>query len=63
MYERGTYENAKENQHKLRVVNIPHREIPKLEMFVAYLNTEHKAAITAEARDDERIHALGVLNI
>lgn len=55
------YENAKENQHKLRVVNIPHREIPKLEMFVAYLNTEHKAAITAEARDDERIHALGVL--
>lgn len=55
------YENAKENQHKLRVVNIPHKEIPKLEMFVAYLNTEHKSAITAEARDDERIHALGVL--
>lgn len=55
------YENAKENQHKLRVVNIPHREIPKLEMFVAYLNTEHKSALTALARDEERIHALGVL--
>lgn len=55
------YENAKENKHKLRVVNIPHKSVPKLEMFVSYLNTEHKKALTAEARDDERTHALGVL--
>ena len=55
------YENAKENKHKLRVVNIPHESVPKLEMFVSYLNTEHKKALTALARDDERTHALGVL--
>lgn len=55
------YENAKNNTHKLRVVNVPHADVPKLEMFVSYLNTAHKKALTALARDDERTHALGVL--
>lgn len=55
------YENAKDNVHKLRVVNIPHKSVPKLEMFVSYLETEHRKALTALARDDERTHALGVL--
>lgn len=55
------YENAAELRHRLRVVGIPHKSIPKLEMFASYLDTEHKKALSASTRDEERIHALGVL--
>lgn len=55
------YENATANQHKLRVVNIPHKSVPKLEMFVSYLDTEYAKALAAPVKDDERCHALGVL--
>lgn len=55
------YENAAELRHRIRVVGIPHRSVPKLEMFSSYLDTEHKKALNAGSRDEERIHALGVL--
>lgn len=55
------YENAANNTEKLRVVNIPHKSVPKLEMFVSYLDTEYKKALAADVKDDERCHALGVL--
>lgn len=55
------YENAIKNRERLRVVNIPHREVPKLEMFVSYLDTEYKALANRTARDDERLHAMNVL--
>ncbi|MBO5435619.1 hypothetical protein J6A31_07485 [bacterium] len=55
------YENATTNQDRLRVVNIPHKSVPKLEMFVSYLDTEYKKALAADVKDDERCHALGVL--
>lgn len=57
------YENAKANQQKLRIVGIPHDEVPKLEMFVSYLDTAYKAMVNRTARDDEKLHALSVLNI
>ena len=55
------YENAAELRHRIRVVGIPHSSVPKLEMFSSYLDVEHKKALNAGSRDEERIHALGVL--
>lgn len=55
--------NAKANQSRLRVVGIPHEEVPKLEMFVSYLDMEYKAAINSSAKDSERVHALNVLSM
>lgn len=55
------YENAPVNQDKLRVVGIPHRSVPKLEMFVSYLDTEYAKSLAADVKDGERSHALGVL--
>ena len=55
------YENGAANRGKLRVINIPHREVPKLEKFVAYLDTEYKKTITAAGQDSEHTHALNVL--
>lgn len=57
------YDNAVKNRERIRILNIPHKEVPKLEMFVAYLNTEHKAAINAGAKDSEAVHALKVLSM
>lgn len=57
------YDNAAFNREKLRVINIPHKEVPKLEKFVAYLNTEYKKAVTAQGQDPEHTHALGVLKV
>ncbi len=55
------YENAKENTHKLRVVGIPHKSVPKLQMFCSYLDTEYTKQLAADVKDGERAHALGVL--
>ena len=59
--QRMWYENAKENTHRLRVVNIPHKSVPKLEMFVSYLDTEYTKCLAADVKDNERGHALGIL--
>jgi len=55
--------NAALNKDALRILNIPHNQIPKLEMFVSYLDTEYKAMVNAPQRDDEKLHALSVLSI
>lgn len=55
------YENALANRDKLRVVGIPHKQVPRLEMFVSYLDMEYKALSNTRARDDERLHALSIL--
>ena len=55
------YENAPINQDKLRVVGIPHKSVPKLEMFVSYLDTEYAKSLASDVKDNERSHALGVL--
>lgn len=56
------YENAKEHQDRLRIINVPHKEVPKLEMFVSYLDTEYKKSISSDTRDNEKVHALSVLS-
>lgn len=57
------YANAAENLDKLRIVGIPHNQVPKLEMFCSYLDMAYKALVNKTARDDERLHALSVLSI
>lgn len=57
------YENAASQREKLRIVGIPHSQVPKLEMFVSYLDMEYKAMANRTARDDEKLHALSVLSI
>lgn len=56
-------ENATNNRAKLRVTGIPHKQIPKLEMFVSYLDTEYKKVANNSARDPEKLHALNVLSV
>lgn len=57
------YRNAGANQDKLRIVGIPHNEVPKLEMFCSYLDMAYKSLVNKSARDDEKLHALSVLSI
>lgn len=56
-------ENAKEHQSELRVVGIGHKEVPRLQTFCSYLDTEYQALVNASARDDEKLHAISVLRI
>lgn len=57
------YADAKRNQDKLRVVGIPHEQVPLLEMFCAYADSEYNNICKQTARDDERVHALSVLSL
>lgn len=55
------YENAGNNRDRLRVTGIPHADVPKLEMFCAYLEIEYKAMVNSTNYDPERLHAISVL--
>lgn len=57
------YANAASNIDKLRIVGIPHNQVPKLEMFCSYLDMAYKSMVNKSARDDEKLHALSVLSI
>lgn len=56
------YENAVANRAKLRVTGIPHEQVPKLEMFVSYLDMEYKALVNSRSKDPEKVHALSILS-
>ena len=57
------YENAGNNRSRLRVTGIPHKDVPKLEMFCAYLESSYKAIVNSKSRDPEKLHAISVLNL
>lgn len=61
--QRMWHRNAKAQRHRLRVVGIPHEQVPRLQMFVTYLDQAHKALLNSSARDDEALHAYGVLRV
>lgn len=61
--QRMWYADAANHRDRLRVTGIPHREVPKLEMFCAYLDTSYKTMVNSSARDPEKLHALSVLNL
>lgn len=54
--------NAKYNQDRLRIVGVPHDQIPRLQLFVTYLDQRHKELSNLVARDDEELHAYSVLS-
>ena len=53
--------NAKENRSRLRLVNIPHTQVPRLKMFVSYLATAHKALLHSSKTDPDQLRAYNVL--
>ncbi|MFE7119723.1 hypothetical protein ACFU99_30335 [Streptomyces sp. NPDC057654] len=53
--------NAKEQRHRLRVVNIPHSQVPRLQMFVSYVATAHKALLNSSKTDPDQLRAYNVL--
>ena len=57
------YADAAAHRDRLRVTGIPHKDVPKLEMFCAYLDTSYKTMVNSSARDPEKLHALSVLNL
>lgn len=61
--QRMWHDDAANHRDKLRVTGIPHREVPKLEMFCAYLDTAYKTMVNSSNRDPEKLHALSVLNL
>ena len=54
--------NAKHNVDRLRLVGIPHDQIPQLKLFVTYLDQRYKALTGKSNRDDELLHAYSVLS-
>lgn len=55
--------NAKEHRDQVRVVGIPHEQVPRLREFVSYLATGKKQQLMAVAQDTERVHALTILEL
>lgn len=55
------HRNAKANRGRLRVVGIPHDQVPRLQIFITYLDTRYKALANSSARDDAVLHAFSVL--
>jgi hypothetical protein len=54
--------NAKYNADRLRLVGIPHDQVPQLKLFVTYLDQRYKALTGKANRDDELLHAYSVLS-
>ena len=54
-------ENAARNIQHIRAIGIPHKEVPKLEMFVSYLEQAYAALVNAASKDNEVLHAYSVL--
>lgn len=55
--------NAKEHREDLRVVKIPHKEVPRLQEFVSYLETGYKQQTVTDAKDPELLHAMSMLSL
>ena len=53
--------NAKDNQDRLRLVGVPHDQVPQLKLFVTYLDQRYKALVSKTARDNKMLHAYSVL--
>lgn len=53
--------NAQFNRDKLRLIGIPHHQVPKLEQLVMNLDQKHKALMALDIVDTEQVHAYGVL--
>lgn len=57
------HENAKENREKLRIVGIPHEQVPRLQEFVSYLETFRKETLASSLKDIDLQKAVNVLRL
>lgn len=55
--------NAPEHREDLRLVNIPHDQVPRLKDLVSYFETGYKAQKAATARDEATMYAYNVLRL
>lgn len=56
--------DAKKHRDELRLVGIPHEEVPLLHVFQAYLDEEHNREILkGDKKDDDIAHALATLSM
>lgn len=53
--------NAQENRDALRLVGIPHNQVPRLPTFQSYLDMEYNAQVQAKNKDPEVMNAFGFL--
>lgn len=53
--------NAQLNRERLRVVGIPHDQVPRLQMFVSYLETAYKAVEASMTNYEGQVRAYDVL--
>lgn len=53
--------NAKENRDRLRLVGLPHEQVPRLQDIVIYFETQYKAMANSVAKDNEELHAQNIL--
>lgn len=57
------YPNAKENRERLRLVGIPHEDVPRLHNFQAYLENEYKSLVQQTAKDQKQVNAANALRL
>lgn len=57
------HSNAKDNREKLRVVGIPHEQVPRLQQFAAWLSVERRNMESSGMIDAETMHAIKILDI
>lgn len=53
--------NAGDNRDRLRLVDIPHKQVPRLQDIVTYFETQYKAMAASMAKDNEELHAQNIL--
>lgn len=57
------HRNAKGNRERLRVVGVPHEDVPRLQDIYTYFETNYKALANSRAKDEEAMHAYNVLRL
>lgn len=57
------YKDAVNNRAALRILGLPHKQYPRLSMFVSYISMEHTKANAADVTDMQRVEALGILKV
>lgn len=55
--------NAQDNRDRIRIVGVPHSEVPKLPEFISYLDMQYESLVKTTARDNEVLHAFSVLRL
>lgn len=61
--QRMWYKDAVNNKAAIRILGLPHRQYPRLSMFVSYIAMEHTKANAADVVDHQRVEALGILKV